>query len=286
MSGDVWYPVGPRDVFPEEFATFLLTDPEVRAAFLATIADLLDARWWQTRQEALRNGDLAEVLSYPARVRFAPASRERSRGGAWRSPCSCSAPAGAALASLLLRSASAQRIAARALALRDEAVRRGDQPYGAVVVKDGAIVGEGVSAVVTARDPDAHAERVALRDAQPRLGTAGLAGCLLFGSSRACVAVRSRAYRAGIARMYFGRDASDGGAPKSTYACKPQRDRVDAARRSHACRLSDDAWRGNPVASHTCVHNNSVMTRAATFSRRPRPCIANASEASRGFACT
>ena len=41
--------------------------------------------------------------------------------------------------------------AERALALRDEAVRRGDQPYGAVVVKDGRIVGEGVSAVVTSR---------------------------------------------------------------------------------------------------------------------------------------
>ena len=43
MSGDVWYPVGPRDVFPEEFATFLLTDPRTRECFLRYHADLLDA---------------------------------------------------------------------------------------------------------------------------------------------------------------------------------------------------------------------------------------------------
>jgi isocitrate dehydrogenase kinase/phosphatase len=72
MSGDVWYPVGPHDVFPEEFATFLLTDPRVRRAFLAYHADLLAADWWQARQEELRTHGVAEVLSYPPRARFAP----------------------------------------------------------------------------------------------------------------------------------------------------------------------------------------------------------------------
>jgi isocitrate dehydrogenase kinase/phosphatase len=71
-SGDVWYPVGPLDVFPEEFATFLLTDPRVRQAFLAFHRELLEAAWWQRTQHALRRGDVAEVLSYPAQVRFAP----------------------------------------------------------------------------------------------------------------------------------------------------------------------------------------------------------------------
>ena len=52
MSGDVWYPVGPLDVFPEEFATFLLTDPRVRETFLAIHRDLLDAQWWQDAQPA------------------------------------------------------------------------------------------------------------------------------------------------------------------------------------------------------------------------------------------
>ena len=72
MSGDVWYPVGPHDVFPEEFATFLLTDARVRRAFLAHHADLLTAEWWQSGQETLRTHGVAEVLSYPARARFAP----------------------------------------------------------------------------------------------------------------------------------------------------------------------------------------------------------------------
>jgi len=72
MASDVWYPVGPLDVFPEEFATFLLTDPQVRQTFLAFHRELLDAQWWQDAQALLARGDLAEVLSYAAPVRFAP----------------------------------------------------------------------------------------------------------------------------------------------------------------------------------------------------------------------
>ena len=69
-SNEVWYPVGPRDIFPEEFATFLLTDPAVRQAFLAFHADLLDARWWRAMQDANRDGRQIEVLSYPESIRF------------------------------------------------------------------------------------------------------------------------------------------------------------------------------------------------------------------------
>jgi isocitrate dehydrogenase kinase/phosphatase len=72
LSGEVWYPVGPHDVFPEEFATFLLTDDRVRRAFLAHHADLLTAEWWQAGQQELRAHGVAEVLSYPALARFAP----------------------------------------------------------------------------------------------------------------------------------------------------------------------------------------------------------------------
>ena len=103
--------------------------------------------------------------------------------------------------------------ASRARSLRDEAVRRGDQPYGAVVVKDGRIVAEGVSAVVTRGDPDAHAERVALADALARLGRAGVQGAVLVGSSRACPACRAAAHRAGIVRLYHGNAPSDDGPP-------------------------------------------------------------------------
>jgi isocitrate dehydrogenase kinase/phosphatase len=70
MSGDVWYPVGQNDVFPEEFATFLLTDDAVRADFMKRHADLLDAQWWQAVQATLAPGELPEVLSYPEALRF------------------------------------------------------------------------------------------------------------------------------------------------------------------------------------------------------------------------
>jgi isocitrate dehydrogenase kinase/phosphatase len=71
MASDVWYPVGPP-MFSEEFATFLLTEPRVREAFLAFHRELLDAQWWQDAQALLARGDLAEVLSYAPEVRFAP----------------------------------------------------------------------------------------------------------------------------------------------------------------------------------------------------------------------
>jgi isocitrate dehydrogenase kinase/phosphatase len=70
MSGDVWYGVGAHDIFPEEFATFLLTDARTRACFVAAHADLLEASWWQAMQSEIRTGRQLEVLSYPDSVRF------------------------------------------------------------------------------------------------------------------------------------------------------------------------------------------------------------------------
>jgi isocitrate dehydrogenase kinase/phosphatase len=70
MANEVWYPVGPNDVFPEEFATFLLTGPGVREEFLAHHADLLAPEWWQSVQRELSDGEPHEVLSYPQRLRF------------------------------------------------------------------------------------------------------------------------------------------------------------------------------------------------------------------------
>jgi len=71
MSDDIWYPVGPHDVFPEEFETFLLTDPKTRECFRHFHADLLDAQRWQATQREIRTGGLVEVLSYANAVRFA-----------------------------------------------------------------------------------------------------------------------------------------------------------------------------------------------------------------------
>lgn len=102
---------------------------------------------------------------------------------------------------------------ARAHAMRDQAVREGDQPYGAVVWLAGRIVGEAPSRVVTRRNPDAHAEREALRDAQQRLARSDLAGAWLVSSSRPCALCEAAAARAGITRMVFG-EGTDGGTPR------------------------------------------------------------------------
>ena len=98
--------------------------------------------------------------------------------------------------------------------MRDAAVRMGDQAYGAVVVKDGRIIGFGPSRVVLKNDATAHAEREAIREAQARLGTTELIGCVLYSSSRPCSACEEAAARAHIARMYYGRDATDAGRPQ------------------------------------------------------------------------
>jgi tRNA(adenine34) deaminase len=104
---------------------------------------------------------------------------------------------------------------AQAFEMRRRAIAAGDQAYGAVVVKDGRVVGEGVSAVITRGDPTAHAEIEALRDATRRLGTQDLAGCELYGTSRACGMCEPAAARAGIARMYYGAEGRDAGVPRA-----------------------------------------------------------------------
>lgn len=70
MSAEPWYSVGPNDVFPEEFETFLLNDPRIRKVFFHYHRDLLDPAWWRARQESIRAGRLEDVFPYPERVRF------------------------------------------------------------------------------------------------------------------------------------------------------------------------------------------------------------------------
>lgn len=81
-----------------------------------------------------------------------------------------------------------------ALELKREASERGDQPYGAVIVRAGEVVGRGASAVVTSGDPTNHAEMVAIPDACRRLGTRDLSGAVMYGSSRACPMCETAAY--------------------------------------------------------------------------------------------
>ena len=71
MSGEVWYTVGPRDVFPETFAPFLLGNSAVREVFMKHHADLLDAAFWQSHKERIAAGHVYDVFPYEQDRRFA-----------------------------------------------------------------------------------------------------------------------------------------------------------------------------------------------------------------------
>lgn len=101
-----------------------------------------------------------------------------------------------------------------AFEMRKRALSWGDQPYGAVLVLADRLEGEGPSRVVLNKDPDAHAEREAIRDAQRRLGRASLAGAVLYSTSRPCSLCERAANAAGVARMIHGEDLRDAGPPK------------------------------------------------------------------------
>ncbi|MCX7232930.1 MAG: bifunctional isocitrate dehydrogenase kinase/phosphatase [Burkholderiales bacterium] len=75
MSGEVWYSVGPKDVFPETFEPFLLGNPAVRAIFMKHHADLLDAAFWQSHKERILAGHVFDVFPYDRHKRFDLADR-------------------------------------------------------------------------------------------------------------------------------------------------------------------------------------------------------------------
>ena len=100
-----------------------------------------------------------------------------------------------------------------ALALARDAWAAGEVPVGAVVVKDGEIVGRGFNAPISRHDPSAHAEIMALRNAAENLGNYRLAGCSLYVTLEPCVMCMGAIFHARVERVVYG--ASD---PK-TGAC-------------------------------------------------------------------
>lgn len=72
MSGEVWYTVGPKDVFPETFAPFLLGNAAVKEVFMKHHADLLDVAFWQSHKERIQAGYVYDVFPYDQHKRFHP----------------------------------------------------------------------------------------------------------------------------------------------------------------------------------------------------------------------
>lgn len=82
-------------------------------------------------------------------------------------------------------------------------------PFGAVIVKDGQIVGRGWNRVTSTNDPTAHAEVVAIRDACARLKTFSLAGCELYSSCEPCPLCLAAIYWARLDRVYYAATCDD-----------------------------------------------------------------------------
>ena len=99
---------------------------------------------------------------------------------------------------------------ARAIQLSLDNVLSGQGgPFGAVVVKNGNIVAEGVNRVTATNDPTAHAEVVAIREACRKLQVFELTDCEIYTSCEPCPMCLGAIYWARLARVYFGNLASD-----------------------------------------------------------------------------
>lgn len=100
-----------------------------------------------------------------------------------------------------------------ALTLARQAATLGEVPVGAIVVRDGEIIGRGGNQPIGRHDPTAHAEVMALRDAAARLGNYRLPGCTLYVTLEPCPMCIGAIFHARIARVVFGaRDPKTGAA--------------------------------------------------------------------------
>lgn len=134
-----------------------------------------------------------------------------------------------------------------ALALADEAAALGDVPVGAVVVIDDQIVGRGRNQMVSANDPTAHAEIVALRQAAARVGNYRLTGATLYVTVEPCLMCVGAMAHARIAAVVYGTNEPRTGVLESTgrlhdHASLNHRIRVVSGVRAPECRARMQAF--------------------------------------------
>jgi len=144
----------------------------------------------------------------------------------------------------------------RAIHLAREHSRDGTAgPFGAVVVHDGKMVGEGWNRVVDARDPTAHAEVLAIRDAARRLDTHVLEGCTIYSSCEPCPMCLAAIYWARIGRVVFaasGEDAREAGFDDALIARELKLDWSNRSVESRRTLEEEgrevlDLWKRNPL---------------------------------------
>ena len=125
----------------------------------------------------------------------------------------------------------------RALALADRAENEGEVPIGAVVVRDGQLLGEGWNSVISFPDPPAHAEVVALRDAARLVGNYRLPGAVLYVTLEPCTMCAGAIIHARIQQVVFAAKEPRAGAVCSTCSL------LDEVRYNHRV-----GWEGGVLA--------------------------------------
>lgn len=106
----------------------------------------------------------------------------------------------------------------RALVLADRAANEGEVPVGAVLVRDDELLGEGWNQVISAQDPTAHAEVVALRDAARAVGNYRLPGSILYVTLEPCTMCAGALLHARVSQLVFGAKEPKAGVVCSTCA--------------------------------------------------------------------
>jgi guanine deaminase len=130
-----------------------------------------------------------------------------------------------------------------ALATQNVASNAGG-PFGAVIVRDGNIIGEGANSVTATNDPTAHAEVNAIRASARALGTFTLAGCDLYTSCEPCPMCLAAAHWSRVENVYYGASAADAARAGFDDAFLYEELRKDAKyRKLHATQLlAGEAW--------------------------------------------
>lgn len=100
----------------------------------------------------------------------------------------------------------------QALDLARAAAAAGEVPVGCVVVRDGAVIGQGANRTLTDRDPTGHAEMIAIREAARALGTERLTDCDVYVTLEPCAMCAGAISFARIRRLYYGAADPKGGA--------------------------------------------------------------------------
>lgn len=142
-----------------------------------------------------------------------------------------------------------------ALELAQRGAAEGEVPVGAVVVRDGEVLGEGWNRPVGSHDPTAHAEIVALRAAAEQLGNYRLSGATLYVTIEPCTMCAGALVHARIARLVYGAPEPRSGAIRSsaraleTPGLNHQVDVCSGIRAEAAARLMQDFFRAKRGAT-------------------------------------